>query len=263
TFVHADVRVAADLGRLPPGTYDRVYHLAASFANALSVEHPLLDMQTNVEGTRNVLEHARRHGCGLFVYTGSSSSYGDAPPPFSEDLPPRPYTPYALSKQLGEACVREAGLPFSAFRLFNVYGPGDPPGRYRNAIPNMVKGLEGPEGRITLFGHEATRDFTWVGDVVEVLLDAPRAQGQVVNIGTGVETPVRDVARRILELFDLPAHRLTVGAPRGWDHVTRRAADVRRLSALYGRVPRTPLDEGLRETARWLLRSGHVRLRLP
>jgi UDP-glucose 4-epimerase len=263
TFVHADVRLASDFRRLPPGPYDRVYHLAASFANALSIEQPLLDRETNLTGTENALDHARREGCGLFVYTGSSSSYGDAPPPFTEDMPPRPYTPYAESKHLGEMCVVRSDLPFAVFRLFNVYGPGDLPGRFRNALPNMMKGLEGPEGRIAVFGREATRDFTYVADVVDVLLDAPRAEGKVVNIGTGVETGVLDVATKILKLFDRPANRLEIQKPRAWDRVARRAADVTRLRALFGRVPETPLDRGLAETARWLVREGHVRLPLP
>jgi len=81
-FVHGDIRLAEDLERVGPGPFDRVYHLAASFANELSMEYPTIDMRSNIEGTLNVLTMSRRVGCGLFVYTGSSSSYGDAPVPF-------------------------------------------------------------------------------------------------------------------------------------------------------------------------------------
>src|SRR5438552_10529215 len=169
-FVHGDVRLAEDLERVGPGPYDRVYHLAASFANELSMEYPAIDMRSNIEGTLNVLAMARRVGCGLFVYTGSSSSYGDVPVPFEEDGPTRPYTPYAISKHVGEAYVRSSGLPYAIFRLFNVYGPGDPPGRYRNAVPNMMRALD-TEGNVRIFGRAATRDFTYVDDVVRVLLD--------------------------------------------------------------------------------------------
>src|SRR4051812_46604681 len=174
-FVHADIRLAEDLERVRPGPVDRVYHLAASFANELSMDHPTIDMRSNIEGTSNVLAMARRTGCGLFVYTGSSSSYGDVTVPFEEDGPTRPYTPYAISKQMGETYVRSSGLPYAIFRLFNVYGPGDPPGRYRNAIPNMIRALDGIDGSIRIFGRDATRDFTYVDDVVRVLLDATRA----------------------------------------------------------------------------------------
>ena len=257
-FVHGDVRLAEDLERVGPGPFDRVYHLAASFANELSMEYPTIDMRSNIEGTLNVLSMARRVGCGLFVYTGSSSSYGDVPVPFEEDGPTRPYTPYAISKHVGESYVRSSGLPYTIFRLFNVYGPGDPPGRYRNAVPNMMRALDRVDGKIRIFGRTATRDFTYVDDVVRVLLDAPRAAGQVVNVGTGQETPVVELARQILLLFDLPESRMSFEEPRAWDRVMRRCASVERLRALLGWVPSTPLADGLHLAARWMHAAGHI-----
>ena len=257
-FVHGDVRLAEDLERIGAGPFDRVYHLAASFANELSMEYPSIDMHSNIEGTLNVLAMARRVGCDLFVYTGSSSSYGDAAVPFEEDGPMRPYTPYAMSKQVGETYVRSSGLPYAIFRLFNVYGPGDPPGRYRNVVPNMMLALDRADGRIPIFGRGATRDFTYVDDVVGVLLDAPRAVGQVVNVGTGQETPIVELARQILLLFGLPESRMSFAEPRAWDRVVRRCASVARLRALFGWVPSMPVADGLRRAARWMHAAGYV-----
>jgi nucleoside-diphosphate-sugar epimerase len=257
-FVHGDVRLAEDLERVGSGPFDRVYHLAASFANELSMEYPNIDMHSNIEGTMNVLAMAQRTGCSLFVYTGSSSSYGDVPVPFEEDGPIRPYTPYAMSKQVGETCVRSSGLPYAIFRLFNVYGPGDPPGRFRNAVPNMMQALDGVDGQIRIFGSGATRDFTFVDDVVRVLLDAPQALGHVVNIGTGKETLIVDLARQILQLFDLPESRLTFAEQRAWDRVVRRCASVDRLRSLFGWVPSTTLAAGLGKVARWMHSAGHI-----
>ncbi len=257
-FVHGDVRCPEDFGLLPPGPWDVVHHLAASFANELSVEHPALDMRSNIEGTMNVLAFAKRAGCGLFVYAGSSSSYGDAPPPFREDGPLRPLTPYAMSKHVGESYVSVSGLDHAIFRLFNVYGPGDPPGRYRNAIPNMFKALESPEGRLRVFGREATRDFTFVDDVVSFLVEAHRARGQLLNVGTGVETRIVDLAQRIVRTLGLSDDRIVVEPPRPWDRVLRRSADVQRLADVFGRLPSTPLDAGLGRTARWLMQTGVV-----
>jgi UDP-glucose 4-epimerase len=251
-FIHGDVRLPEDLERVGRRGFDRVYHLAASFANELSMEHPTIDMRSNIEGTLNVLAMARRLGCGLFVYAGSSSSYGDVPVPFGEDSPSRPYTPYATSKHAGENYVRSAGLPYAIFRLFNVYGPGDPPGRYRNAVPNMMAALDRVDGKIRIFGREATRDFTYVDDVVRVLLEAPCATDQVVNVGTGQETPIVELASQILRLFDLPDSRLSFEAPRAWVRVVRRCASVDRLQSLFGWVPSTPLAEGLRHAAQWM-----------
>jgi UDP-glucose 4-epimerase len=256
-FVHGDVRLAEDLERVGPGPFDRVYHLAASFANELSMEYPTIDMRTNIEGTLNVLAMARRVGCGLFVYSGSSSSYGDVAVPFEEEGPTRPYTPYAISKQVGETYVRSSGLAYAIFRLFNVYGPGDPPGRYRNAVPNMMRALD-REGVIPIFGRAATRDFTYVDDVVQVLLQAPCAAGQVVNVGSGQETAIVELARQILLLFDLPERHIRFEEPRSWDRVVRRCASVVRLRALFGWVPSTPLADGLRLAARWMHAAGYV-----
>jgi len=257
-FVHGDVRLVEDLDRVGGGPVERVYHLAASFANELSMEYPTIDMRSNIEGTLNVLAMARRLGCGLFVYAGSSSSYGDVPVPFTEDGPMQPYTPYAISKQVGETYVRSSGLPYAIFRLFNVYGPGDPPGRYRNAVPNMMRALDRPEGRIRIFGRAATRDFTYVDDVVRVLLEAPRAAGAVVNVGSGRETPVLELARQILHLFELPESRISFEEPRVWDRVVRRCAAVERLRGLFGWVPSTPLEDGLRRAARWMHAAGYL-----
>jgi UDP-glucose 4-epimerase len=258
-FVHGDIRLAEDLERVGAGPFDRVYHLAASFANELSMEFPTIDMHSNIEGTMNVLALAQRVGCGLFVYTGSSSSYGDVPVPFAEDGPTRPYTPYAMSKQVGESCVRSSGLPHVIFRLFNVYGPGDPPGRFRNAVPNMMQTLDSPEGRLCIFGRTATRDFTFIDDVVRVLLDAPRALGEIVNVGTGRETPIVELAREILQLYDLSENRMSFAEPRPWDRVVRRCADVQRLRSLLGWVPSTTLADGLRRAAHWMYAAGYVR----
>jgi nucleoside-diphosphate-sugar epimerase len=258
-FVHGDIRCPEDLERLPTGPWDVAYHLAASFANELSIAHPTLDLRTNVEGTMNVLAAVRRSGCGLFVYAGSSSSYGDGHVPFCEEDTPRPLTPYAMSKHTGESYVQASGLDHAIFRFFNVYGPGDPPGRYRNAIPNMFKSLDAPGGRIRVFGSGATRDFTYVDDVVAILGDATPAAGTVVNLGTGTETNIEELARRILRVSGKPTDRIVIEQPRPWDRVVRRCADVRRLKSLFGWTPATPLEEGLRRTARWLSARGFVR----
>jgi len=257
-FVHCDIRMTEDLDALPDGPYDRIYHLAASFANARSLAQPVLDVRTNAEGTLHTLAFARRVGCGLFVYTGSSSSYGPAPLPLREDGPLAPGTPYAMTKRLGEHYVESSGLPFVSLRLFNVYGPGDPPGPYRNAIPNMMASLDRPGGVIEILGEGATRDFTFVGDVVDVLLGAGRAEGRVLNVGTGVETPIGGLARQILALFGASEERLRVGPPRAWDTVVRRVADVTALRAIFPASCSTPVEVGLRRTAAWLHEAGYL-----
>ena len=258
-FFHCDIRMREDFDALPAGPYDRIYHLAASFANARSLAQPTLDVRTNAEGTLNTLAFARHVGCGLFVYTGSSSSYGPAPIPFREDGPLLPSTPYATTKRLGEQYVQASGLSAVIFRLFNVYGPGDPPGIYRNAIPNMIAALDRPEARIDVLGDGATRDFTYVDDVVNVLLDAERAAGKTLNVGTGKETPIDLLARRIVALFGLDESNIRVKPARNWDTVVRRVADVTALQACFPGSCSTNIDETLPGTAAWLHEQGFVR----
>ena len=149
-------------------------------------------------------------------------------------------------------------MPYAIFRLFNVYGPGDPPGRYRNAVPNMMAPLDSADGRIRIFGRAATRDFTYVDDVVRVLLDAPRAAGQVVNVGTGEETPIVELGAADPALFDLPESRISFEEPRAWDRVVRRCASVERLRALFGWVPSTPLARGAAPAAQWMHAAGYI-----
>ena len=257
-FCHGDVRCVEDFGRVPAGPFDRIYHLAASFANELSVEHPVLDWRSNVEGTEVCLDFARSAGCGLFVYASSSSVYGDVAVPFAEDSGTAPQTPYAESKLVGEQRVLSAGLPCALYRMFNVYGPGDPPGRYRNAIPRMFRAVDQGDGMVRVLGEDSTRDFTYIDDVISILLEAERAAGQIVNLGSGQETAMREVARLILDVCGLAPQRLAIEPRRPWDHVARRVADVSRLRDLHGQVPATPMREGLERTARWLRDTGHV-----
>jgi len=257
-FFHCDIRLSEDLDALPEGPYDRIYHLAASFANARSLAQPALDVQTNALGTLNTLGFAKRVGCGLFVYTGSSSSYGPAPIPFREDGPLFPSTPYATTKRLGEQYVQASGLSAVIFRLFNVYGPGDPPGIYRNAIPNMIAALDRPEGMIDVLGDGATRDFTYVDDVVDVLVEAQRAAGKTLNVGTGKEVPIEDLARQIVALFGLNDSHLRIKPARSWDTVVRRVADVSALQACFPGSCSTNIDDALPRTAAWLHQAGFI-----
>lgn len=256
-FHHADIRCPEDLARLPRGGFRRVYHLAASFANELSVEHPTLDARTNAEGTRHVVALARERGCELLVYTGSSSSYGAAPLPMREDGPLAPQTDYARNKLVGERHVIDSGLPFACLRLFNVYGPGDSPGPYRNAVPNMMAAVAGG-GDIRLLGEGATRDFSFIQDILGPLVAAERFTGEVVNLGTGRETAIADLVREILALFGAGDHRVRREPARPWDRISRRCADVSRLDARYGPRQLTPLRTGLRATAEWLHAAGLI-----
>jgi nucleoside-diphosphate-sugar epimerase len=113
-------------------------------------------------------------------------------------------------------------------------------------------------GRLPLLGARATRDFTFIDDCVKVLLRAERAAGQIVNVGTGRETQICALADGIRHLMGCSSAPIDIRAPRDWDRVERRCADVMRLRERFGFVPDTPLEAGLRQTLAWLHSKGFI-----
>jgi nucleoside-diphosphate-sugar epimerase len=236
-----------------------VFHLAAFFANQNSVEHPERDLMVNGLGTLRVLEAAARHDVRRLVYAASSSSYGGAAPlPIREDhVTTRLATPYQITKLLGEMYVsffeRHHELPAVSVRLFNSYGPGELPGVYRNVVPNFVfwamRGLPLP-----VHGDGTdTRDFTYVDDLVDGLLRAgtsPEAVGREINLASGTEVTVLELAQRVL--------RLTGGRGgiehlphRKWDGDRRRRGCIEAARRWLGYEPAVSFDAGLTRTVRW------------
>src|SRR5947208_6878534 len=208
-FLHGDVTRDADLRRAFKERPQVVYHLAAHFANQNSVDHPELDLQVNGLGTLKVLETAHSVGVERFIYASSGCGiYGpDTPMPFTEEyVSTHLYTPHTVTKMLGELYTsmfhRLYDLPIVNPRFFNSYGPGEVPGKYRNVIPNFFYwAMNGQALPITGTGEE-TRDFTYVGDIVNGLIacaSSKSAIGEPINLATGKEIKILDLATWINE----------------------------------------------------------------
>lgn len=245
-----DVRDVASLKRHFVGA-QWVFHLAALPRVQYSLEHPLETNETNVSGLLNVLVAAKESQIKKVVYSSSSSVYGDQDKmPLREDMPPRPKSPYALQKYVGELYCKlfsdVYGLPTVSLRYFNVYGPGgDPNGPYALAIPKFLEQRK-TGGPMIIFGDgEQTRDFTHVRDVVRANLLAAESQdvgrGEVINIGAGKNASVNKVAKLI-------------GGPT--EHVATRLephdtlADNSLAKKLLGWEPSVSLEEGIEELKR-------------
>ncbi|MGQ9569223.1 MAG: NAD-dependent epimerase/dehydratase family protein, partial [Anaerolineae bacterium] len=195
-----------------------------------------------------------------FVYASSGCSiYGsESPLPLREEfMSMHLSTPYQITKMLGELYCNffynHYGLKVVKPRFFNSYGPGEVPGQYRNVIPNFIywamKGLPLP---ITGSGEE-TRDFTYVGDIVDGLLRAgvfESAVGQEFNLASGVETRIIDLAKWVNELTGNEAGVKYVQR-RKWDTKSRLLASIDRARELIGYEPRTLFEEGLQHTIAW------------
>jgi len=166
-------------------------------------------------------------------------------------------TPYQITKMLGELYCNffhhQYGLPIVKARFFNSYGPGEVPGQYRNVIPNFIYwALKGQPLPITGTG-EATRDFTYVGDLVNGLMRAgacEEAVGREFNLASATEITVIDLATLINELAENGAGVRRAPA-RTWDTKTRLLASVDRAMETFGYAPAMPFEEGLRLTIDW------------
>jgi len=240
---------------------DYVFHLAAHFANQNSVDNPETDLLVNGLGTLKILEYSRLAGVSRVVFASSGCSvYGSqAPLPLKEDyVSLRLDTPYQITKLLGELyCYffhNYYGLPVAIARYFNVYGPGEIPGKYRNVIPNFIWwALHKRPLPITGTGEE-TRDFTFVEDIVDGTLRLgvfPEAIGDAFNLASEQETRIIDVARMVNELTGNDSG-IEFVARRDWDKITRRKASIEKARNVLGYEPKTKIGDGIIRAYEWI-----------
>ncbi len=241
-----------------------VYHLAAHFANQNSVDNPETDLMVNGMGTLKVLEYAHLVNVERFIYASSGCGiYGsDSKIPFEEhDVSMKLYSPYQVTKMLGELYTNYFhnlyGLPIVNARFFNMYGPGEVPGKYRNVIPNFFWWAMNKQPLpITGTGDE-TRDFTYVGDLVNGLLAMAYnedAVGEAINLGTGIEIRVRDLAEWINELTGNDAG-IVFKERRDWDKKTRLLASIEKARKILGYEPKMDFKVGLKQVYAWFLEN--------
>jgi nucleoside-diphosphate-sugar epimerase len=237
-----------------------VFHLAAFFANQNSVDHPEADLMVNGLGTLRLLEYSELAGIEKFIYASSGCSiYGSsAPLPLREEfMSLNLSSPYQITKMVGELYCNffynHYDVPVVKPRFFNSYGPGEVPGQYRNVIPNFIYwALKGYPLYITGSGEE-TRDFTYVGDIVDGLLRAgfnEAAVGQEFNLASGKETKIIDLANSINALTENKAGVLFTER-RKWDTKSRLLASIEKAQELIGYKPSTTMEEGLATTVQW------------
>jgi UDP-glucose 4-epimerase len=252
-FTRGDVKDVPKLWTLLEGV-DCVYHLAARVRVPESIHYPSDYNDSNVGGTVSVMEAVRDRGVKRVVFASSAALYGEQPTqPISENQPPHPTSPYGVSKLAAEYYVSTLGTLYGietvSLRIFNAYGPGQElPPSYPPVIPHLLKqAISG--GSLVIFGDGSqTRDFCFVDDVVEALVEAATARDinrAVINIGSGYEVSINDLAARIARAVGQRVNLLYNRTHSGG--VSRLVADVRLATELLGWTPRTPLDEGLRQ----------------
>ncbi|MFW9887436.1 MAG: NAD-dependent epimerase/dehydratase family protein [Candidatus Thorarchaeota archaeon] len=240
---------------------DFVIHLAAHFANQNSIDHPESDLMINGLGLLKVLEYSRLTNPDRFIFAGSGCSvYGShAELPFCEGSVSLTLdTPYQIHKLLGELYCNHYleiyGLPTTIGRFFNVFGPGEVPGRYRNVIPNFMW-LAMHDRSLTITGTgDETRDFAYVGDIVDGILKMgviDKAIGQDMNLASGTETSVKDLASLVVKISKSKGG-ITFADKRAWDKSNRRLASIDKAKELIGYEPKMEFEEGLKNVFNWL-----------
>ncbi len=232
-----------------------VFHQGALASVPRSIADPVASLETNINGTQNVLLAARDAGVRRVVYASSSSVYGNTPTlPKREDMSPHPMSPYAVQKLTGELLcgvfTRIYGLETVALRYFNVFGPRqDPLSEYAAVIPRFLTALIEKRHPIVFGDGEQTRDFTYITNVVRANLlaaSSPAAVGYAMNIGCGQQVSLNTVLRLARELLGV-----TVNAeyrePRPGD-VRDSLADISLAQRLLGYEPTVSFREGLMHT---------------
>jgi len=266
--VAGDVRDAGSVHTAMSGC-DAVVHLAALIGIPYSYQAPHSYLETNVRGTLNILEAARTRGVSLVVHTSTSEVYGTAQRvPIDESHPLNAQSPYAATKiaadQLALSYHASFSLPVAVIRPFNTFGPRQ---SLRAVIPTIINQLVRGNRTLRLGALHPTRDFNFVTDVASAFersLSAPAAVGKVVNVGSGQEISIGDLARLIAD--ELGTHfELATDSERlrpADSEVERLLACNKRAQALLGWTPEfsgeTGLRRGLDRTIRWFREPANL-----
>jgi UDP-glucose 4-epimerase len=253
-FVRGDVNDRPKLWSLLQDV-DCVYHLAARVLVPESILYPREYNNVNVGGTVTLMEAMRDVGVRRVVFISSGAVYGDQPvQPINEDMPTLPRSPYAVSKLAAEYYIRTIGslwgIETVCLRVFNAYGPGQHlPPVHAPVIPNFLRqSLQ--NGTLVVHGEGyQTRDYVYVDDVVNAMIAAsstPDINQMIINIGSGVETSVRDLIRLAVEIT--AGNPEVVFNPRNETGTSRMCADITLAHKYLKYEPSTSLETGLRLT---------------
>ena len=238
---------------------DIVYHLAALIAIPFSYHSPDSYVDTNIKGTLNVLQAARDLGTKRVLITSTSEVYGTAQyVPIDEKHPYQGQSPYSATKigadRLAESFYRSFDLPVSIVRPFNTYGPRQ---SARAVIPTIITQLLAGKTEINLGSLTPTRDFNYVKDTAYgfmAIADCEKAIGQEINIATGREISIGDLANELISQIN-PNAKIICENERlrpEKSEVNRLLGDASKLKSLTGWKPQFTFEQGIAETIKFL-----------
>jgi UDP-glucose 4-epimerase len=253
TLHELDIRDEALEGLASDARPEVVFHLAAQADVGTSVERPTFDADVNVVGTVRVLEAARVVGARVVFTSSGGAVYGECERPAREGDEPRPLSPYAVSKLAGEeylaAWNRLHGASHVICRLANVYGPRQVATLEGGVVAIFLERMARGDKTVVFGDGEQSRDFVYVGDIVDAMLATVGRGGGPFNIGTGIATSVNELhaaCRRVAGVEELPEHE---DARLG--DVIRSVLDPSRADRELGWRAQVSLDDGLARTWAW------------
>jgi len=258
-LVNGDVRDANLLEKVISSGIDTIVHLAAQIHVDRSIIEPKETYETNVLGTLNLLELARKYDVEKFIYGSSSEIYGSAKyVPMDEKHPLDPLHPYGASKLAADRMcyvyIQTYGIDACIARLFNTFGPRQKDTGYGGVISIFAKRVLNDRPPIIYGDGKQTRDYLYIDDALnayELLLESKKVIREPINFGTGKDVAILSIANKIIELFGKkrsikPVHV----APRPGE-VRRLVADNRKAKELLGWTPKYSFDKGLKNFVEW------------
>jgi UDP-glucose 4-epimerase len=250
-FLRGDVRDKETV-RKALGNVDFVFHLAAKIDVHFSVKEPLLVNDINLNGSLCLLNESTRQNVRRFIFASSCAVYGEPIyVPTDEEHPTNPLSPYAASKLAVEnycqVFSKIYGFDTVCMRFFNVYGPRQQVGPYSGVIIRFINRLKQSKPPIIFGDGTQTRDFVHVKDVVEALfktIGLRKCSGDKINIGSGKETSIMELAELIIKKFGLKNVKPVFDNSVSYD-IKRSCANIEKAKHMLGYEPRISLEDGL------------------
>ena len=256
-LIKADIRDFDTLEKNAIGA-DAIMHFAAQIHVDRSVIEPKETYDTNVLGTLNVLEIARRHDINKVVHVSSSEVYGSAQKiPMNEDHPLAAPHPYGASKiaadRMAFAYMKTYDMPIDIIRCFNIYGPKQKDSGYGGALSIFTKRVLAGIPPVIYGDGKQSRDYMYIKDAIkayDLVLKSKKYKGGVINFGSGVDTSILDLAKNIIKIVGKKDLKPVFVDPRPGE-VDRLIADITKAKKIFGFKPQYSIERGLKELINW------------